>query len=296
MMRRLGAGFTFFLMIGACGSPPAGLENELVLFLDPQFDYEIELDIVYATGAVRSPTVGEIDLHLNLYRPADENAPQLRPGFVLIHGGGFTEGSRDRGSAVTLARRYASLGYVAVSIDYRLVGDDPPTEDIARDPTDPVSRAVAAARVDAGRAVEWVRANAAKYRIDPNRIAIGGNSAGAITSMSVAYRFGEDPDVGGADVQVVLSLSGGLYGYEDIIEAGEPPLIMIHDTLDPTVPFSLAEAIETQALSVGLVYEFYRLQGHGHASASALPTVIDGVTLHDRITKFFYVQLGLEAL
>ncbi len=177
-----------------------------------------------------------------------------------------------------------------------MVGDDPPTEDIARDPTDPVSRAVAAARVDAGRAVEWMRANAAKYRIDPNRIAIGGNSAGAITSMSVAYRFGEDPDVGGADVQAVLSLSGGLYGYEDIIEAGEPPLIMIHGTLDSEVPFSLAEAVEVRALSVGLIHEFYPLEGVGHGTPAQLGTVVEGITLSDRIRSFFYVHLGLGAL
>jgi len=293
MTRRLGAGFTVLLMIAACGPPPTG---PLERFLDGEFSVLVERDIVYATGAVRFPAVGEIDLLLDLYRPADPKVPPLRPGFVLIHGGGFTEGIKGRGSAVSLATRYATRGYVSVSIDYRLVGDDPPTEDIARDPTDPVSRVVAAARVDAGRAVEWMRANAAKYRIDPNRIAIGGNSAGAITAMSVAYRFGEDPDVGGADVQVVLSISGGLYGYESIIEAGDPPLIMIHGTADQSVPFSLAEAIETQALSVGLVYESYRVQGVGHASASDLGMVIDGVTLHDRIAKFFYVHLGLEAL
>jgi dienelactone hydrolase len=257
----------------------------------------VEPNIVYATGAVRSPTVGEIPLLLDLWKPADVNHPALRPGLILIHGGSFTGGSKSAGGIVDLIQRFAQRGYVTASIDYRLVGDDPPTEDIARDPLDPVSRAAAAAMVDAGKAVEWMRANAAQYRIDPNRIAIGGYSAGAITSMKVAYRFGEDPDVGGADVQAVLSLSGGLYGYEDIIEAGEPPLIMIHGTLDSEVSFSLAEAVEDRALSVELIHEFYPLEGVGHDTWSGLgSTFVDGISLDYRIANFFYDHLGLGEL
>ena len=263
-------------------------------FLDPEFAVVVESDILYATGSVRSPAVGEIDLLLDVYRPADANLPALRPGFLLIHGGGFTGGSKTGATTVAFGNAYAQLGYIAVSIDYRLVGDDPPTEDLARDPTSPQSVAAAAARIDAVRAVEWMRANAATYRIDPNRIAIGGHSAGAITSLGVAYR---DAGVDGADVQVVLSLSGGLYGQESIIDADDPPLIMIHGTADPTVPFSLAEAVEAQALSVGLIHEFYPLAGVGHGTPSVLTsTVVDGITLADRIRNFFYAHLELGAL
>jgi acetyl esterase/lipase len=262
-------------------------------FLAAEFAVEVERDIVYATGAVRSPTPGEIDLLLDVYRPADANLPPLRPGLVLIHGGGFTGGSKTNTTMVSLGNAFAQRGYVSVSIDYRLVGDDPPTEDLARDPTDPVSVAAAAARVDATRAVEWMRANAAAYGIDPNRIAIGGYSAGAITSMGVAF---QDPGVDGADVQVVLSLSGGLYGQESIIDADDPPLIMIHGRADATVPFSLAEAISAQALAVGLTHEFYPLDGVGHGTPAQLETVVDDVTLADRIRNFFFDHLELGAL
>ncbi len=263
-------------------------------FLDSEFAVVVESDIVYATGAVRSPTVGEIDLHLDVYRPADANLPALRPGFILIHGGGFTGGSKTNATMVAFGNAYAARGYVATSISYRLVGDDPPTEALAHDPSSAQSVAAAAARVDAARAVEWMRDNAASYGIDPDRIAMGGYSAGAITSMGTAYR---DPGVDGADVQAVLSLSGGLYGLESIIEADEAPLIMIHGTADPTVSFSLAEAIEARALSVGLTHEFYPLEGVGHGTPSVLvSTVVDGITLADRIRNFLYVHLGLEAL
>lgn len=263
-------------------------------FLDSEFAVVVESDIVYASGAVRSPTVGEIDLYLDVYRPADANLPILRPGFILIHGGGFTGGSKTNATMVSLGNAYAARGYVAASISYRLVGDDPPTEALANDPSSAQSVAAAAARVDAARAVEWMRDNAASYGIDPDRIAMGGYSAGAITSMGTAYR---DAGVDGADVQAVLSLSGGLYGLESIIEADEAPLIMIHGTADPTVSFSLAEAIEAQALSVGLIHEFYPLEGVGHGTPSVLVSkVVDGITLADRIRNFFYVHLGLEAL
>jgi len=294
-MRRLASGFAVLLMVAACDSDtPGPTDVVLETFLDPEFAVTVERDIVYATGAVRSPAVGEIDLLLDLYRPSDPDLPSLRPGFVLIHGGGFTSGTKSSTTTVNLGNAYATRGYVAVSIPYRLVADDPPTADLATTPGDPLSVAVAAARVDATKAVEWMRANAATYRIDPDRIAIGGHSAGAITAMGVGFR---DAGVDGADVQAVLSLSGGLYGTESIIDADESPLIMIHGTADPTVPFSLAEAIEDQALSVGLIHEFYPLEGVGHGTPSVLVgTVIDGITLADRIRSFFYVHLELGAL
>lgn len=261
-------------------------------FLEPEFGFRVVSDIVYATGAVRSPEPGEIDLLLDLYLPTGDNVPTLSPGFVLIHGGGFTEGSKT-GAMISFGRNYAQRGYVCTSINYRLVRDDPPTEDLAVTPSDPLSVTAAAARVDAARAVEWMRANAATYRIDPTRIAIGGYSAGAITALGVAYR---DPGIQGTDVQVVLSLSGGLYGTEYIIDGDDPPLIMIHGTADPTVPFSLAQDIATRAFSVGLTLEFYPLEGVGHGTPFVLDTTIDGVRLSRRIMNFFYEHLRLEGL
>ncbi len=285
-------------LVTACGpaSPgPTGPEDQpkTIRFLDPEFGVEVDRGIVYSTGAVRRPSVGELDLLLDVYRPANADQPAIRPGLVLIHGGGFTGGSRTNSTMVTLGTTYAERGYVAVSIEYRMVRDDPPTEELSQSPTNPVSVAAAAARVDAARAVDWMRANAASYRIDPNRIAVGGYSAGAITAMSMGFL---DPGIGGAEVQAVLSFSGGLYGAESIIDADDPPLIMIHGTADGVVPFSLAAAIEARALFVGLVHEFYRLDGVGHGSPQQLGAMIEGITLADRITNFFHAHLRLDGL
>ena len=61
-------------ILAACGPTPAGPSEELApgRFLEAEFSVDVERDIVYSTGAVRSPTVGEMDLLLDLYQPAAE--------------------------------------------------------------------------------------------------------------------------------------------------------------------------------------------------------------------------------
>src|SRR5437016_2246154 len=90
-----------------------------------------------------------------------------RPAIVIIHGGGWLEG--DKSSFAS--RRYgvpgnivdfASLGFVAVTINYRLSGEAP----------------FPAALEDCKCAVRWLRAHAKEYNIDPKYIGAYGNSAG----------------------------------------------------------------------------------------------------------------------
>jgi acetyl esterase/lipase len=296
VLRRPGALLVAVWHLAACGSSPSDPAQELAAprrFLDAAYGVEVVPGIVYATAEVRSPSAGHIDLRLDLYRPSGPDAPLVRPGLVLVHGGGFTSGSRTSSTMVSLGSAYASRGYVCVSIDYRLLRDDPPTESLAQDLSSPTSVAAAAARVDASRAVEWLRANAPTYGVDPSRIAMGGYSAGAITTLGVAYR---DPGLDGADVRVALSLSGALYGNEGIIDGDDPPLIMIHGIDDPTVPFDLAEAVRARATAVGLTLEYHALPGVGHSTPSQLGLVVDGVTLGERITNFLYSHLALEGL
>jgi acetyl esterase/lipase len=186
---------------------------------------------------------------------------------------------------VALANDYAQRGYVAVSIDYRLAQDDPPAAGET-----PVDRAAYAAIEDAANAVRWLRANAVTYGIDPDRIAIGGYSAGAITSLGVAYgEYGAD-----AEVQAVVSLSGALFGQESLIDAGEAPLIMLHGTDDLTVPYALALAVQVAALLAPIDLEFYSLSGVGHdVPAQFYSWVVDGVTLDVKVRDFLYSALAL---
>ncbi len=97
-------------------------------------------------------------LQLDLARPRDGDGPF--PAVLCIHGGGFRAGSR--AGYVGLCLRLAEKGYVAVTVDYRLAPKYP----------------FPAAIHDTKEAVRWLRANAAKYHIDPNRIGVTGGSAG----------------------------------------------------------------------------------------------------------------------
>jgi predicted esterase len=189
---------------------------------------------------------------------------------------------------VNLCNEYASRGYVAVSINYRLVSDDPPTPG-----DDPVARAVFAAIEDAANAMRWMRDNAATYGIAPDRIAVGGYSAGAITSLFLSYgEYGSD-----VEVQAVLSLSGGLYGFTSLIDSGDPPLFMVHGTEDTTVSFDLALAIEAAALAAPIPLEFYPLAAIGHSTPPQLNTwEVDGVTLSTKLRSFLYDHLDLAAV
>ena len=263
---------------------PASAQTD---FIDPQFGFSTTSDIVYATGAVQAPSVGNKNLLLDLYQPTGAGVPALKPGFIFIHGGGFTSGTKTNFTMVQLAQLYAQRGYVCVSIDYRLTSDDPPTPGGT-----PVNRAVAAAIEDAANAVRWMKNNAGVYGIDPTRIAMGGYSAGAITSLFTGYmELGSD-----VEVQAVMSMAGGLYGNEALIDAGDPPLFMFQGDVDATVPYSLATDIETAALAVGIPYEFYTLTGYGHNIVAPIlnPTpTFGGQSLGELLRDFMYLHLDL---
>jgi acetyl esterase/lipase len=97
-------------------------------------------------------------LQLNLARP--KSGEGKRPAVVCIHGGGFRAGDRKRWDG--LCMKLAERGYVAVTVTYRLA---------------PKYQFPAAAN-DVKAAMRWLRANAEKYQIDPDRIAALGDSAG----------------------------------------------------------------------------------------------------------------------
>jgi acetyl esterase/lipase len=121
-------------------------------------------------------------LQLNLARPKD--AAEAMPAVVCIHGGGFRAGNRTRWDA--LCKELAGRGYVAVTIEYRL---------------SPKYQFPAAVH-DSKSAVRWLRINASKYHIDPNRIGAIGDSAGghlvqflAVTDGIKEFEGEENPGV-----------------------------------------------------------------------------------------------------
>ena len=108
-------------------------------------------------GIVYSTPEGE-SLALNLARPKSDSGP--RPAILCIHGGGFRAGKRE--SYDSLCKKLAEKGFVAITITYRLAP----------------KHTFPAAVHDCKAAVRWLRANAAKYNIDPAKIGVTGGSAG----------------------------------------------------------------------------------------------------------------------
>ena len=106
----------------------------------------------------------------------------------------------------------------------------------------------AEAAADAQTAVRFLRTNAATYRIDPNRIAIGGSSAGAITALNVAYASSENPT---ARVRAALSISGAHLGV-GATSPGDAPALDFHCTTDPLVSYQWAVNTINAAQAQGL--------------------------------------------
>ena len=88
---------------------------------------------------------------------------------ICIHGGGFILGDHRKVAEIALLR-YNGCSAAIVSIDYRLTAGCAPA-------TSECAQGIDMAYHDAQAAVRFLRANAATYRVDPNRIAIGGSSA-----------------------------------------------------------------------------------------------------------------------
>jgi acetyl esterase/lipase len=241
--------------------------------------------ITYGTAV--DQTGARVTLKLDLYQPAGDTVAS-RPAIVWVHGGSFCCGSRTSAEIVEEARYFARKGYVSVSIDYRLAdggctGSAPPGVCLT---------AIAQAREDAETAVRFLRANAATYRIDPTRIAIGGTSAGAITALNVGYSP-ENPSPGDhqgfdSSVRAAQSLSGTELNSGSQINAGDAPALLFHGTADPLVPYAWAQSTVDRAEAAGLLAVLRTWQGEGHVPYGAHR---DQILTETR--NFFYWQLDL---
>jgi para-nitrobenzyl esterase len=164
-----------------------------------------------------------------------------------------------------MATFFAQLGYVAVSINYRLLSPDGCGGN--PDPTPVCQNAALEAQHDAQAAVRWLRANAATYRIDTSRIAMGGGSAGAVTSVLAAIHS-EDPGTSGnpgypSNIRAAVSVSGGV-PTNDLINKGDAPTLFIHGTEDHVVPYAWAAQNAAAMYRLGIFTVLEPIEGAGH--------------------------------
>ncbi len=126
-------------------------QSDAASFAAELFRYEVETNIVYHTA-------NNYQNKLDVYRPANVSEPT--PVVVVIHGGGWVEGTKEE--RVLEMMPYLQMGFAAVNVEYRLGR---------------VSLAPAAVE-DCRCALHWVFANAKKYKFDPARVVLHGGSAG----------------------------------------------------------------------------------------------------------------------
>ena len=195
MRLRIGCFIVLICVVG-------GQHNRAAAGLPPPDDIVMIHDIAYRQGTSRH---WKLDLAMK-----KSTIDEPRPAIVVIHGGGWIEGdkssfaSREHGVPGNIVD-FAALGFVAVTINYRLAAQAP----------------FPAALDDCKCAVRWLRANAKKYQLDPDRIGAFGNSAGGHLAMLLGM-FGKDNELEGdgpypnesSRVQAVVSDSGPI----DLVE------------------------------------------------------------------------------
>ena len=148
----------------------------------------VELDVSY----------GEVDgqkLLLDVYKPATPG--DKRPAVVLVHGGGWAGGNKRDFAGI--GQNLARQGFVSFSVGYRLA-----TRTTNKYP---------AQIDDVQRAVRWIRANAARYGLDPTRIgALGASAGGHLVSLlgTRETRDNSDPELAqySSKVQCVVDIFG----------------------------------------------------------------------------------------
>ena len=239
---------------------------------DPQFESGIE----YANPDNQH-------LQLDLARPAEGAGPF--PAVICIHGGGFRAGKRE--GYDSLCKDMAARGYVAVTVTYRLA---------------PKYQFPAAVE-DCKAAVRWMRANADKYHVDPQKIAVLGGSAGGHLTQFLAvtnnvHDFDGDQNPGQpSTVECAVAYYGPCdftKSYGKSVDAAEvlplflggnleqehhrhilasplywvtpdcPPILLLHGTEDKYVNYEQAILMRDRLKAADVDVELVTFEGAGH--------------------------------
>lgn len=236
-------------------------------------DFLVERDVPYL-GEGRAEKA-------DLYLPMGGDLA-TRPAVVDIHGGGWAGGDKADRREVNICTNLAANGYVAMSVNYALQVKNGP-------PVWPRNLQ------DCKTAVRWLRANAARLRVDPGRIgAIGGSAGGHLAAMvgvtgpeaglDPAGPHGEQP----CNVQGVVDLYGpvlwmqkrdlamigkGLAEAPELyrlasplshLDKGDPPILIIHGTADKTVDVGQSRTFAAELAKVGIEHQLVIVEGAPH--------------------------------
>ena len=216
---------------------------------------------------------GDVELRLWIVSPEGHTPADKRPAIVFFFGGGWNSGSPKQFEAQV--KHLAARGMVAATADYRVRSRHG-------------VKAVACV-ADGKSAVRFLRSNAARLGIDPDRIAAGGGSAGghvaACTALIQGYED-EDPAVSSVPNALVLfnpalvlaPVGGGEFpdltermGVEPArlspyhnVRMGAPPTLVLNGTADTTTTLARAELFVKAMTDAGNRCELAAYEGAGH--------------------------------
>jgi len=220
---------------------------------------------------------GRVEGSALLANLAYPDGPGLRPAIISVHGGRWRAGNRTDASSIKVTQ-WAEFGFVALSVDYRLVGGSP----------------APACYTDMRCAIRWVHAHAGDYGIDPERVYLIGQSAGGhMVSLAATIGDGPYPKTGGwdsarSDVRAVVSVAaaydlpslswGNLWtpvaGNVDEarrqaspmnhVSATTKPILVIHSDDDKSVPVQQAVDFVGRLKAANVTHRFVHYTDRGH--------------------------------
>ena len=280
-------------------------------FSAPGFAAELVVpdDVIFEQGIEYSNSDDQ-HLQLNLARP--KSATASLPAILCIHGGGFRAGHRDGYNQLCL--KLAQRGFVAATASYRLA---------------PKYQFPAAVH-DVKAAVRFLRANAAKFKLDPERIGVTGGSAGGHLAQFLGVTAGVkqfEGDGGNAEFSSSVACVVNVYGPSDFTQSygksvdaaevlplffggnleqerrkhivGSPlnwvtpaaaPTLLIHGTEDKYVAYEQAVWMRDRLKSSGVEVELLTLEGAGHGFKGA-----DAEKAESALIQFFERKLKQKA-
>jgi acetyl esterase len=215
--------------------------------------------------------VGDIELSMSVFLPPGHQASDRRPAIVFFFGGGWAGGTPKQ--FYQQARAFADRGLVATAADYRVIGKHKIT------PFECVK--------DGKSAVRWLRAHAAEWGIDPQRIVAAGGSAGGHVAACTGVIVGQDE--AGEDLSV-SSVPDSMILYNPVIDTTEKgygaarfaadqvtaispchhvhpgivPTLVFHGTADTTVPYENAERFQRLMAEAGNRCDLIAFEGKKH--------------------------------
>lgn len=219
-------------------------------FEQPVFEEVACTEAIPFSSAIAQGASSPSTLYLDFYEPVGDTMAR-RPLVITVFGGAFVAGSRDFSDMKEYCSRLSTYGYVAASIDYRLL----PITSLS---AEGLVRTAYMASQDVSSAVRFFKAHGEEYRIDTASVFLLGNSAGSIAILHEVF-VDEDErpaetynysDLGGLhesgypeylhfspSVAGIIPQWGGVLDLNVIDDDETTPVCLIHGTEDNTVPY-----------------------------------------------------------